>query len=41
VVAAAVAIADNASHRDALLVTNDAVAELKDEGLRRCRLHLP
>jgi len=38
VLAAAVAVADNTSHLDALLVTNDAVAELKEEALRHAAL---
>jgi len=38
VLAAAVAVAGNTSHLDALLVTNDAVAELKEEALRHAAL---
>jgi hypothetical protein len=38
VLAAAGAVAGNASHLDALLVTNDAVAELKEEALRHAAL---
>ena len=38
VLAAAAGVADNTSHLDALLVTNDAVAELKDEALRHAAL---
>lgn len=38
VVTAAGAVAGNTSHLDALLVTNDAVAELKEEALRHAAL---
>jgi hypothetical protein len=38
VLAAAGAVAGNTSHLDALLVTNDAVAELKEEALRHAAL---
>jgi hypothetical protein len=38
VLTAAVAVADNTSHLDALLVTNDAVAQLKDEALLHAAL---
>lgn len=38
VLAAAGAVAVNTSHLDALMVTNDAVAELKEEALRHAAL---
>jgi hypothetical protein len=38
VLTAAAAVADNTSHLDALLVTNDAVSELKQEALRHAAL---
>jgi hypothetical protein len=38
VLAAAGAVAGNTSHLEALMVTNDAVAELKDEALRHAAL---
>jgi hypothetical protein len=38
VLAAAGAVAGNTSHLEALIVTNDAVAELKDEALRHAAL---
>jgi hypothetical protein len=38
VLAAAAAVAGNTSHLDALMVTNEAVAELKEEALRHAAL---
>jgi hypothetical protein len=38
VLAAAGAVAENTSHLDALMVTNDAVSELKQEALRHAAL---